>query len=92
MKNLDEVNGAAVDYLMFAGYTTVAYFWAVSAVAAQRCLKEGGKQEKGFYEAKLATAEFYYQRIMPRVLAHEAAIKNGVDSMMELDESQFAYL
>lgn len=92
MKNLDEVNGAAVDYLMFAGYTTVAYFWAVSAVAAERCLKEGGKQEKGFYEAKLATAEFYYQRIMPRVLAHEAAIKNGVDSMMELDESQFAYL
>ena len=92
MKNLDEVNGAAVDYLMFAGYTTVAYFWAVSAVAAERCLKEGGKQEKGFYEAKLATAEFYYQRIMPRVLAHEAAIKNGVDSMMALDESQFAYL
>ena len=92
MKNLDEVNGAAVDYLMFAGYTTVAYFRAVSAVAAERCLKEGGKQEKGFYEAKLATAEFYYQRIMPRVLAHEAAIKNGVDSMMELDESQFAYL
>ena len=92
MRNLDEVNGAAVDYLMFAGYTSVAYFWAVSAVAAERCIKEGGNQEKGFYEAKLATAEFYYQRIMPRVLAHEAAIKNGVDSMMELDESKFAYL
>ena len=69
MRNLDEVNGAAVDYLMFAGYTSVAYFWAVSAVAAERCIKEGGNQEKGFYEAKLATAEFYYQRIMPRVLA-----------------------
>ena len=92
MSNLDEVNGAAVDYLMFAGYTTVAYFWAVSAVAAERCLKDGGNQEKGFYEAKLATAEFYYQRIMPRAMAHEAVIKNGVDSMMALDESQFAYL
>ena len=92
MRNLDEVNGAAVDYLMFAGYTTMAYFWAVSAVAAERCLKEGGNQEKGFYEAKLATAEFYFQRIMPRVLAHEAAIKNGVDSMMELDDEKFAYL
>ncbi len=92
MRNLDEVNGAAVDYLMFAGYITVAYFWAVAAVASEKSLKNGGAQEEGFYKAKLATAEFYYQRIMPRVLAHEAAIKNGVDSMMEMSEDQFAYL
>ena len=91
MRDTDEVNAAAVDYLMMAGYVTIAYFWAKAAVAAEQAISDGAPEPE-FYKAKIATADFYFQRIMPRVLAHEAAIKNGMDSMMALDEDHFVFV
>ena len=90
MRNTDEVNAAAVDYLMMAGYTTVAFFWAKAAVEAEKAIAEGAPEPE-FYKAKIATADFYFQRIMPRVLGHEAAIKNGMDSLMALEEENFVF-
>lgn len=90
MTNVDEVNAAAVDYLMFSGYVTVAYFWAEAAVTAEKALK-AGTTEEAFYKTKIATATFYFDRIMPRILAHEAAIKNGLSSMMDIDEGDFSF-
>jgi len=91
MTNLDEVNAAAVDYLMFSGYVTVAYFWAEAAIASEKALKNGGPSEEEFYKTKIATASFYFDRIMPRILAHEASIKGGLSSMMEIDEAHFSF-
>jgi len=92
MKNLQEVNAAAVDYLMFSGYVTVAYFWAEAAIVSEKALKNGGALEDEFYKTKIATADFYFDRIMPRILAHEAAIKNGMSSMMDIDEDKFLFI
>ena len=36
MENPDEAGAAAVDYLMYSGYVTLAYFWARMAVLAQQ--------------------------------------------------------
>lgn len=91
MRDTDEVNAAAVDYLMMAGYVTVAYFWAKAAVASELAISEGAPEPE-FYKAKIATADFYFQRIMPRILAHEASIKNGMDSMMALHEDHFVFV
>lgn len=91
MRDVNEVNAAAVDYLMFAGYVTVGYFWAQAAVAAEKALSKGTTEE-GFYKSKIATADFYFQKLLPRVAAHEAAIKNGGDSLMAIDEEHFAFL
>jgi len=51
-----------------------------------------GASEPEFYKTKIATADFYFQRIMPRTLSHEAAIKNGMESMMAIDTEHFAFL
>jgi len=91
MRDTDEVNAAAVDYLMMAGYTTIAFFWAKAAVEAEKAIAEGAPEPE-FYKAKIATADFYFQRIMPRVLGHEAAIKNGMDSLMALEEENFVFV
>ncbi len=91
MRNTDEVNAAAVDYLMMAGYVTIAFFWAKAAVAAEQAIADGAPEPE-FYKAKIATADFYFQRMMPRVLAHEAAIKNGMDTLMALDEEHFVFV
>ena len=91
MKNTDEVNAAAVDYLMMAGYVTVAYFWAQAARIAEDKI-EAGEGDADFLQSKISTADFYFQRIMPRTLGHEQAIKNGMDSIMSIDEDKFLFV
>lgn len=39
MKNRDEISGVSVDYLMYAGYVTIAYFSAKMARVKQNQLK-----------------------------------------------------
>ena len=90
MVNADEIGGASVDYLMFAGYVTLAYFWAKMASVAQNKINSGG-EDKAFYQAKIHTANFYFKRILPRAQGHAACIENGVDSMMALASDDFAF-
>ncbi|MBS0439396.1 MAG: acyl-CoA dehydrogenase C-terminal domain-containing protein, partial [Proteobacteria bacterium] len=37
----------------------------------------------------LATARFYYARILPRTLSHAANLRAGVDSLMAMPDAQF---
>ena len=38
MENPDAAGAAAVDYLMYSGYVTLAYFWArMAVIAVFRC-------------------------------------------------------
>ncbi len=88
MNNLEEVGAASVDYLMYSGYITFAYLWARAAVVAQGKL-DGA--EKDYYDAKLKTARFYFQRILPRTQALAVIIKSGADNLLAMDEEQFQY-
>jgi hypothetical protein len=90
MQNREEVGGAAVDYLMYSGYITLGYYWALMAEKAQAAL-DAGAEDADFYKAKLKTAAFYMQRILPRTESHKLAMLNGVDSLMDLDEAHFAF-
>ena len=90
MKNPDEVGAASVDYLMYAGYVTLAYFWARMAKVAAQKLAEG-TDEVEFYNAKIKTANFYFDRILPRAQGHSACMKNGADSMMALEADHFIF-
>ncbi|HEY8554928.1 MAG TPA: acyl-CoA dehydrogenase C-terminal domain-containing protein [Burkholderiales bacterium] len=88
LKNADEAGAAAYDYLMYSGYVTLAYFWAAAAQVAAAKLA-AGTSETGFYRAKLQTARFYYQRILPRTRMHVAAMQAGAASLLEMDENHF---
>ena len=90
MKNRDEVGAASVDYLMYSGYIVLGYFWARMAVVAQGKIA-AGLDDDGFYDAKVKTAQFYFARILPRAVAHKEAMLAGADSLMCLDDNQFAY-
>ena len=84
----DEVNAAGVDYLMFGGYTTLAYCWAKIAKAAQTAI-DSGSADAGFYEAKLQTARFYFERILPRTQTLATTIQSGANNLMSIDENFF---
>ena len=45
--------------------------------------------DAGFYKAKLTTARFYMERILPQTGALYVGIKSGKNSMMELEEAAF---
>ena len=88
MDNADEAGAASVDYLMFSGYACLAYFWSRAVATAQAAIA-GGSSEAEFYEAKLATARFYFQRILPRTSVCEQGILSGADNLMSLSEAAF---
>ena len=90
MQNRDEVGSASVDYLMYSGYVTLAYLWAQMAKVAKTNLASGTTEED-FYGAKVKTARFYFQRILPRTASHAATMVAGADSLMDLDEEHFAF-
>lgn len=90
MSNPDELGAASVDYLMFSGYTILGYLWMQMANVAQRKIAEGATDP--IYKSKIATAEFYFQRLLPRAQAHKAAIMAGSESTMSLSEDEFVFV
>ena len=88
--NPDEVGAASFDYLMLCGYVIVGYMWLRMSIVAEAKLKDSDN-EKAFYQAKLQTSKFYFDRILPRADGHLACIKSGGESMMAMDEEYFSF-
>lgn len=90
MQDREEVGAAAVDYLMYSGYVVLGYFWARMAQVAQEKLA-AGTSEEAFYKAKLATAHFYFQRLLPRTRAHAEIMQSGAANLMALAPEDFVF-
>ncbi|MEZ5552731.1 MAG: acyl-CoA dehydrogenase C-terminal domain-containing protein [Pseudomonadales bacterium] len=80
-KDLQEVGAGAVDFLFYSGYAALAYCWGRIALTARAALAAGSTDED-YLQGKLATAKFYYARLLPRTRAHKAAIDAGPDTLM----------
>ena len=65
---------------MYSGYITLAYLWARMAEVAQQKIDEGS--DDPIYPAKIKTADFYFQRILPRTAMHRDAMLSGVKNLM----------
>ena len=87
MGNYDEVGAASVDYLRLFGLTALAFVWArMVAIAAPKAEEEGQGQ---FYRAKVQTAKFFVERLLPQTGALLAAIRTGSATMMEFEDAAF---
>ncbi|WP_105751151.1 acyl-CoA dehydrogenase C-terminal domain-containing protein [Pseudomonas aeruginosa] len=80
-----EIGAASVEYLHLFGYTAYAYLWARMAAAALR----QREADPSFHDGKLATARFYFARILPRVHSLAAAVEAGSESLYSLEAEQF---
>jgi alkylation response protein AidB-like acyl-CoA dehydrogenase len=89
MENPDEAGAAAVDYLMYSGYVPLAYFWARMAVVARQKIA-ASEGDVSFYEAKLMTAKFYFDRLLPRTASLKKTIESGAENLMQMPEELFA--
>jgi alkylation response protein AidB-like acyl-CoA dehydrogenase len=88
-RNDRNVAGAAgVNFLMLLGYVCGGWLMGRSALKAAERLEAGGGDES-FLQAKIVTARFYCEHLLPRAGACLAAIQAGPDSMMALNVEQF---
>lgn len=81
----DEVGAAAVPYLRVAGHLVYSYFFAQMAKIALAKLDSGDK----FYEAKLATARFYFARLYPETAMLIRQARSGASNLLALDAELF---
>lgn len=85
LQSRDEVGAAAVAYLRVVGHLVYTYLFAQMAGIALEKQDSGD----GFYKAKLATARFYFARLLPETatLIHQA--RSGSANLMALDADLF---
>ena len=81
-QNADEVGAAAVDYLRVCGHLVFAYFWARMAKVA--LAKQSGGDP--FYKAKLATARFYFAKLLPETASLIRSARAGAKPMMDVEK------
>jgi len=85
MQNQDEVGAAAVPYLRVVGHLVYSYFFARMAKIAL------AKQDSGdtFYKAKLATARFYFARLLPETAMLIRQARSGAKPLLDLEAELF---
>ena len=83
-----EAAAGAVPYLKLAGIVLGAGLMARSAVIAQKRLAAGSGDAE-FYRAKITTARFYCEHVLPQAAALTHTITNGAASTLALSEAQF---
>jgi acyl-CoA dehydrogenase len=88
MAKPDNAGAAATDYLGLFGLVALGYMWCRIVEAANAKLAAGsGASER--LKAKLTTARFFMERMLPETGAHLARIQTGAASMMELPADAF---
>src|SRR5690554_5949174 len=90
-KQRDLVSTASHDFLMYAGYVTLAWSWAMQERAARRRMRDGGQESLDFYQAKIATSDFYFSRLLPRARSHAKGMLSPVETTMGIPGEHFAF-
>lgn len=84
----EQAGAAASDLLRLMGFTALGYLWAETAELAQA--KAGTDADAdGFYAAKLATARFFMEKLLPETGALTSRIMTGKDAVTEVPDSVF---
>jgi alkylation response protein AidB-like acyl-CoA dehydrogenase len=81
----DNAGAGSYDYMQLFGLVALGYMWARIAEAA--LAKQNGSADR--MSAKLVTARFFMERMLPETATHLARIQSGAASMMELADEAF---
>ena len=76
--NKDDVSAAANDYLKTLGYVSLAFAWAKVLNISFKDYNENKK----FYDNKINTAKFYFDKVLPRAEQHYKSAISGSSNIM----------
>ena len=74
----DDVSAAANDYLKTLGYVSVAYAW----IKVLEVSFKNYDENKKFYDEKINTAKFYFDKVLPRAEQHYKSAISGSSNIM----------
>jgi acyl-CoA dehydrogenase len=89
LKTPDNAGAGSTDYMHLFGLVALGYMWGRMVEAASRKLAAGADGAAPRLNAKLVTARFFMERMLPETGAQLARIKAGAASMMELPAEAF---
>lgn len=88
MKRPEEAGAAASDYLRLFGLVALAYLWArMAELSLQKLAQQTGEDD--FYRAKLATASFFMDKVLPQTGALFSSIMAGGGTLIDFPEAAF---
>jgi hypothetical protein len=79
----------ATPFLRMFGTVMGGHLLARSAIAARQHLENGG-EDKAFLEAKIATARFYAEQVLPAAPALLGPVTRGADLLFAIDTERLA--
>ena len=88
MSDPNQVAAGAYHYMHLMGIVSLGLMWLRMAKASSAVLSNG-VEDRGFHEAKLVTARFFAERIMPEAGALRRKIEAGADTVMALPVEAF---
>ena len=74
----DDVSAAANDYLKTLGYVSIAYAW----IKVLEVSFNDYNENKNFYDDKIDTAKFYFEKVLPRAELHYKSAISGSSNIM----------
>jgi alkylation response protein AidB-like acyl-CoA dehydrogenase len=86
--NPNNAGAGAYSYMTLMGIVSLGLMWLRMATASTKALAQGS-EEADFHKAKLVTARFYADRILPDAGAERRKIEAGAESMMALPVEAF---
>lgn len=86
MSNPNEIGAAATDYLHLFAHVAVAYLWARAVLVA---MPKVNSTETAFYQGKIDTARFFYQKLLPKTSSLFASIMAGSETLMKFKDESF---
>ena len=75
---IDDVSSACNDFLKVLGYISLGYAWfKITKVSLDKL-----DENKDFYEEKINTSKYFYNKILPRIETHFKSALTGSDIIM----------
>lgn len=88
LKDQNEAGAAATDYLRLFALVAMGYMWARMAKVSIE--KEGERAaDAAFYAAKVKTARFFFEKMLPEAEGRFRMIVAGAASLMDMGEEEF---
>ena len=88
MQNPENVGAGAVPYMHLMGIVATGLMWLRMATAAAR-MKAAGEGDAAFLDAKLVTARYFAERILPETGSLRHQIEGGAEALMALPPEMF---
>ncbi|SOB87266.1 Acyl-CoA dehydrogenase [Sphingomonas guangdongensis] len=88
MQNPNNVGAGAYSYMTATGIVAVGLMW-LRMVTAADALLQAGEGDEQFLQAKLVTARYFAERVLPETGALRRKIEGGADAIMALPAAMF---